>query len=62
MHSMAHARGLDIPLADRFIGMYVNALPPSIMENTGALPLAASWSEAVDQRLIPPVTGLEFVN
>ena len=21
---MAHARGLDIPLADQFIGMYVN--------------------------------------
>ena len=23
-HSMAHARGLDVPLADQFIGMYVN--------------------------------------
>ena len=30
VHSMAHARGLDIPLADRFIGMYVNALPPRL--------------------------------
>ena len=25
-HSMAHARGLDTSLADRFIGMYVNDL------------------------------------
>ena len=60
LHSMAHARGLDIPLADRHRD--VGQCSTLIMENTGALPLAASRSEAVDQRLIPPVTGLEFEN
>jgi 1,4-dihydroxy-6-naphthoate synthase len=61
MHSMAHARGLDIPLADRFIGMYVNDLTLDYGEY-GRAAVSRFLSEAVDQSLIPPVTGLEFVN
>ncbi len=59
-HSMAHARGLDIPLADRFIGMYVNELTLDYGE-TGRAAVRQFLREAAEQELIPPITALEFV-
>jgi 1,4-dihydroxy-6-naphthoate synthase len=60
-HSMAHARGLDVPLADQFIGMYVNELTLDYGDY-GRAAINRFLSEAADQRLIPPITGLEFVS
>jgi 1,4-dihydroxy-6-naphthoate synthase len=60
-HSMAHARGLNVPLADRFIGMYVNELTLDYGEN-GRAAVSGFLGEAADQGLIPPVSALEFVN
>ena len=60
-HSMAHARGLDVPLADRFIGMYVNDLTLDYGEN-GRAAVSRFLSEAAEQRLVPPITALEFVS
>ncbi|HVQ20276.1 MAG TPA: MqnA/MqnD/SBP family protein [Terrimicrobiaceae bacterium] len=60
-HSMAHARGLDVPLADRFIGMYVNALTLDYGD-TGRAAVGNFLNEAAEHGLIPPVTGLEFVS
>jgi 1,4-dihydroxy-6-naphthoate synthase len=60
-HSMAHARGLDIPLADRFIGMYVNELTLDYGER-GRAAVSRFLSEAAEQRLIPPINALEFVS
>ena len=60
-HSMAHARGLDVPLADRFIGMYVNDLTLDYGEH-GRAAVSKFLSEAADQGLIPPLTALEFVS
>jgi 1,4-dihydroxy-6-naphthoate synthase len=57
---MAHARGLDIPLADRFIGMYVNELTLDYGE-TGRAAVRQFLREAAEQGLIPPITELEFV-
>jgi len=59
-HSMAHARGLDIPLADRFIGMYVNELTLDYGE-TGRAAVRQFLHEAAEQKLIPAITELEFV-
>jgi 1,4-dihydroxy-6-naphthoate synthase len=59
-HSMAHARGLDVPLADRFIGMYVNALTLDYGQ-TGRAAVGGFFKEAAQHGLIPPVTALEFV-
>lgn len=59
-HSMAHARGLDIPLADRFIGMYVNELTLDYGE-TGRTAVRQFLREASEQNLIPAITELEFV-
>jgi 1,4-dihydroxy-6-naphthoate synthase len=59
-HSMAHARGLDIPLADRFIGMYVNGLTLDYGEN-GRAAVRQFLREAAEQKLIPAITELEFV-
>ena len=59
-HSMAHARGLDIPLADRFIGMYVNELTLDYGE-TGRSAVRQFLREASEQNLIPAITALEFV-
>jgi 1,4-dihydroxy-6-naphthoate synthase len=60
-HSMAHARGLDIPLADRFIGMYVNEFTIDYGEE-GRTAIDRFLREAADQRLIPPISALEFVS
>ena len=60
-HSMAHARGLDVPLADRFIGMYVNDLTLDYGEN-GRAAVKQFLSEAAERKLIPPLTALEFVS
>lgn len=60
-HSMTHARGLDIPLADRFIGMYVNELTLDYGEK-GRAAVSRFLSEAAEQRLIPPISALEFVS
>ncbi|HRJ73608.1 MAG TPA: hypothetical protein PLS03_15395, partial [Terrimicrobiaceae bacterium] len=60
-HSMAHARGLDIPLADRFIGMYVNELTLDYGDR-GRAAVRQFLSEAAGQGLIPPVSALEFVD
>ena len=48
-HSMAHARGLDVPLADRFIGMYVNDLTLDYGER-GRAAVRQFLSEAAEQR------------
>ena len=60
-HSMAHARGLDVSLADRFIGMYVNELTLDYGER-GQAAVTRFLGEAAEQRLIPPINALEFVN
>jgi 1,4-dihydroxy-6-naphthoate synthase len=60
-HSMAHARGLDVPLADRFIGMYVNELTLDYGEK-GRAAVSRFLGEAAEQGLIPPTTALEFVS
>jgi 1,4-dihydroxy-6-naphthoate synthase len=59
-HSMAHARGLDIPLADRFIGMYVNELTVDY-GNRGRAAVRQFLKEAAEKKLIPAITELEFV-
>ncbi len=60
-HSMAHARGLDIPLADRFIGMYVNDLTLNYGDK-GRAAVSRFLNEAAEQKLIPPINALEFVS
>ena len=60
-HSMAHARGLDIPLADQFIGMYVNEFTIDYGEE-GRVAVERFLSEAAEQRLIPQISALEFVS
>jgi 1,4-dihydroxy-6-naphthoate synthase len=60
-HSMTHARGLDIPLADRFIGMYVNELTLDYGDR-GRAAVSQFLSEAAEQKLIPPINALEFVS
>jgi 5,8-dihydroxy-2-naphthoate synthase len=60
-HSMAHARGLDIPLADRFIGMYVNELTLDYGER-GRAAVSKFLGEAASSGLIPSTTDLEFVS
>ncbi len=59
-HSMAHARGLDIPLADRFIGMYVNELTLDYGDR-GRKAVRGFLAEAAEKKLIPAITDLEFV-
>jgi 1,4-dihydroxy-6-naphthoate synthase len=59
-HSMAHARGMDTPLADRFIGMYVNDFTLDYGE-VGRRAIRQFLGEAADQGLIPPVSSLDFV-
>ena len=59
-HSMAHARGMDIPLADQFIGMYVNDFTIDYGE-TGRAAIRKFLGEAAQLGLVPPVIDLEFV-
>lgn len=60
-HSMAHARGLDTDLADRFIGMYVNALTLEYGER-GREGIRRFLAEAHEAGLIPAPVELEFVD
>jgi 1,4-dihydroxy-6-naphthoate synthase len=59
-HSMAHARGMDIPLADQFIGMYVNDYTLDYGDS-GRAAIRQFLNEAAEAELIPPVGALEFV-
>lgn len=59
-HSMAHARGMDIPLADKFIGMYVNDFTLDYGD-TGREAIRRFLGEAAEKGLVPAVTELEFV-
>jgi len=59
-HSMAHARGMDTPLADEFIGMYVNDFTLDYGD-TGREAIRVFLGEAADKGLVPPVRDLEFV-
>ncbi len=59
-HSMAHARGMDTPLADEFIGMYVNDYTLDYGD-TGRQAITRFLGEASDNGLIPKVGKIEFV-
>ena len=59
-HSMAHARGMDIPLADEFIGMYVNDYTLDYGD-TGRAAIQRFLGEAEAKGLIPPVGKIDFV-
>ena len=59
-HSMAHARGMDTPLADQFISMYVNDYTLDYGD-TGREAIRRFLGEAAEEGLIPPVSALEFV-
>lgn len=59
-HSMAHARGMDIPLADRFIGMYVNDYTLDYGD-TGRAAIRRFLGEAAEAGLVPAIGELVFV-
>lgn len=59
-HSMAQARGMDTPLADRFIGMYVNELTLDYGDE-GREAVSRFLGEAADAGLIPAKPMIEFV-
>jgi 1,4-dihydroxy-6-naphthoate synthase len=59
-HSMAHARGMDVPLADRFIGMYVNDYTLDYGD-IGRAAIRQFLGEAAAAGLIPAIRELEFV-
>lgn len=58
-YALQFGRGLDLNLADRFIGMYVNELTVDYGER-GRKALKVFFEEATARGLIPP-TPLEFV-
>jgi 1,4-dihydroxy-6-naphthoate synthase len=60
-HSMPLARGLDVPLADQFIGMYVNDYTRDYGE-TGRRAIHEFLGAASEHGLIPAPVGLEFVD
>lgn len=60
-HSMAHARGMEVPLADEFIGMYVNDLTLDYGDR-GKAAIREFLGRAADQSLVPRVDQLEFVS
>lgn len=60
-HSMSHARGMDIPLADEFIGMYVNDLTLDYGER-GREGIRRFLAEANGKGIIPHTIDLEFVD
>lgn len=60
-HSMAHARGMEVPLADRFIGMYVNDYTLDYGEN-GRAAIREFLGQAADRGLVPRLDQLEFVS
>ena len=59
-HSMGHARGLDIPLADEFIGMYVNDLTLDYGER-GRAAVHRFLTEGFENGLLPALPDIEFV-
>ncbi|MEI6033174.1 MAG: MqnA/MqnD/SBP family protein [Verrucomicrobiae bacterium] len=59
-HSMAHARGLDVPLADEFIGMYVNDFTLDYGA-VGREAIRRFLGAAAGRGLIPAVNEIEFV-
>jgi len=59
-HSMAHARGLDTALADKFIGMYVNDLTLDYGER-GRRAVRTFLGESAAAGFVPPVPEIEFV-
>jgi 1,4-dihydroxy-6-naphthoate synthase len=59
-HSMPLARGLDVPLADRFIGMYVNDYTRDYGEK-GRRAIHEFLGAASEHGFIPAPVGLEFV-
>ncbi|MFI0347557.1 MAG: menaquinone biosynthesis family protein [Chthoniobacterales bacterium] len=59
-HSMTHARGMEVPLADEFIGMYVNDITLDYGER-GRAAIREFLGRAADQGLVPRVDQLEFV-
>jgi 1,4-dihydroxy-6-naphthoate synthase len=59
-HSMKHARGMDTPLADEFIGMYVNHYTLDYGD-TGRRAIREFLDEAHSAGLIPKPVELEFV-
>ena len=60
-HSMAHARGMEVPLADEFIGMYVNDYTLDYGES-GRAAIREFLGRAADQGLVPRLDKLEFVS
>ena len=60
VHSMAHARGMDVPLADKFIGMYVNDFTLDYGE-TGREAVRRFLKESAEAGYIPAIGALEFV-
>jgi 1,4-dihydroxy-6-naphthoate synthase len=60
-HSMAHARGMEIPLTDRFIGMYVNDYTLDYGER-GRAAIKEFLGRAAERSLIPKIDELEFVS
>ncbi len=59
-HSMSHARGMDTPLADEFIGMYVNDYTLDYGD-AGRSAIRQFLDEGHAAGLIPKPTELEFV-
>ncbi len=59
-YALQFGRGLDMDLADQFIGMYVNELTVDYGER-GRKALKVFFDEAMERKLIPPVK-LEFVD
>jgi len=60
-HSMAHARGMEVPLADQFIGMYVNDYTLDYGEK-GRAAIREFLGRAADKGLVPRLNHLEFVS
>jgi 1,4-dihydroxy-6-naphthoate synthase len=60
-HSMAHARGMEVPLADEFIGMYVNDYTLDYGDN-GRAAIREFLGRAADRGLVPRLDKLEFVS
>ena len=60
-HSMAHARGMEVPLADQFIGMYVNDYTLDYGES-GRAAIREFLGRAADKGLVPRLHQLEFVS
>lgn len=59
-HSMAHARGMEVPLADQFIGMYVNDYTLDYGQ-TGRAAISEFLGRAAERGLVPKLEQLEFV-